>query len=115
MRVLSGNLFADMPISSSEELFTDLLRAPGVKIERIVSTGQATPASQWLDQEWVEWVALLSGVAGVLFDGEAHPRVLKPGDWLEIPAHARHRVEWTDASAPTVWLAIHIQSSSRDG
>ena len=32
---------------------------------------------------------------------------LRPGDWVEIPAHARHRVEWTQADPPTVWLAVH--------
>ncbi len=51
---------------------------------------------------------LLSGAAGLLFDGEAAPRSLRPGDCVEIPAHARHRVEWTDANEPTVWLAVHV-------
>ncbi len=104
----TGNLFANAPAALAEELFETLLGAPGVRVERIVSTGQATPAGQWLQQERVEWVALLSGSAGLLFDGEAAARVLKPGDWVTIPARARHRIEWSDATAPTVWLAMHV-------
>jgi cupin 2 domain-containing protein len=30
-----------------------------------------------------------------------------PGDHVHIPAHRRHRVEWTDPAQPTVWLAVH--------
>ena len=43
------------------------------------------------DQEGDEWVILLLGSAGLLFDGEPEPRVLRPGDALNIPAHRRHR------------------------
>ena len=73
----------------------DLLqvRRQGARIERIVSTGQSSEAGFWYDQEQVEWVVLLSGSAGLLFDGEAAPRLLRPGDYIEIPPHVRHRVE----------------------
>lgn len=104
----SGNLFTDIPAHSRDEQFIELLRAPGVRIERIVSTGQATPKSEWLDQAWTEWVVLLSGAARIHLDSEPAMRDLKPGDWIEIPPHARHRVEWTAPNVPTVWLAIHI-------
>ena len=50
---------------------------------------------------------VLAGEAGVLIEGEAAPRTLRPGDWLELPAHVRHRVDWTLADPPTVWLAVH--------
>jgi cupin 2 domain-containing protein len=76
-------------------------------LERIVSTGQATPEGRWYDQERNEWVAVLSGSAGLLFEGEAGIRVLRPGDHVLIPAHRRHRVAWTDPQQQTVWLAIH--------
>ena len=85
-------------------------QTPGARIERILSTGQASPAGFWYDQDWTEWVFLLSGSAGLLIEGEDAPRVLRPGAYLEIPVHRRHRVEWTDADQPTVWLAIHIKS-----
>ena len=54
-------------------------------------------------------MALLSGGAGLRFEDEAEPRVLAPGDYLLIPAHRRHRVEWTDPETPTVWLALHYE------
>jgi cupin 2 domain-containing protein len=103
----SGNLFADLPTSAAEEEFTTLLTLPGARVERIVSTGQASPPGFWYDQDETEFVILLAGAAGLLFEGERAPRILHPGDYVEIPPHVRHRVEWTDAIQPTVWLAVH--------
>jgi cupin 2 domain-containing protein len=104
-----GNLFAALPRSGAHEDVAALLTTPSARIERIVSTGQASPPGFWWDQEWAEWVVLLTGGAGLHFEGETEVRELKPGDYLHIPAHARHRVEWTHPSEPTVWLAIHIR------
>ena len=103
------NLFARLPRTGADEVITALLTTPNVRIERIVSTGQASPPGFWYDQNESEWVVLLTGGAGLRFDGEAQVRELKPGDYLHIPAHARHRVEWTHPSEPTVWLAVHIR------
>ena len=104
-----GNLFARVPRGSADEDIAVLLTTPNVRIERIVSTGQASPPGFWWDQEWAEWVVLLTGGAGLRFESETELRELKPGDCLHIPAHARHRVEWTHPSEPTVWLAVHIR------
>jgi cupin 2 domain-containing protein len=104
----SGNLFADIPRILEHEQFADLFAAPGIRIERIASTGQATPPSEWIEQNWTEWVALLTGAAGIQLEGEPGPRTLAPGDWLLIPARKRHRVDWTDLSGATVWLAVHL-------
>ena len=104
----AGNLFAHIPDRLDEEEVATLLAAPGLRIERIVSTGQASPPGFWYDQDWDEWVVVLSGAAGLLLEGEPAPRTLRPGDHLHLPAHCRHRVEWTDAARPTVWLAVHF-------
>ena len=105
-----GNLFAGLPRAAlAEEMVAELLATPDIRIERIVSTGQASPADQWYDQEWNEWVVLLRGSARLLFADEAEPRSLSPGDYLNIPAHRRHRVLWTDPQQATVWLAIHYR------
>ena len=61
----------------------------------------------WYDQEKSEWVMLLQGSAGILFEGSHEAIVLKPGDWINIPAHRKHRVEWTDPGEKTIWLAVH--------
>jgi cupin 2 domain-containing protein len=106
------NLFANVPEGLIEEEITILAEFPGARIERIVSTGQASQPGFWYDQEQTEWVVLLSGSAGFLFEGEVAQRTLRPGDYLEIPAHARHRVEWTDANESTVWLAVHVSANS---
>lgn len=105
--VKSGNLFANLPDTLAEEEVAVLSRFPGARIERIVSKGQASPPGFWYDQAFAEWVVVLSGSAGLLFEGESAPRVLGPGDHVEISPHVRHRVEWTDAQQPTVWLAVH--------
>jgi cupin 2 domain-containing protein len=104
-----GNLFARLPRTGADEDIAALLTTPNVRIERIVSTGQASPPGFWWDQEWAEWVVLLTGSARLRFEGEAGVRALEPGDYLHIPAHLRHRVEWTHPSEPTVWLAVHVR------
>jgi cupin 2 domain-containing protein len=103
----AGSLFDDVPTGLPAEHFTQLLATPHLRIERIVSTGQASPPGLWYDQDWAEWVVVLTGAAGVLLEGEATPRGLAPGDYLHIPAHRRHRVEWTSVGEPTIWLAVH--------
>jgi cupin 2 domain-containing protein len=105
--IAGGNLFADIPGALPAELITPLLDAPQVRIERIVSRAHASPPGFWYDQPQAEWVVVLSGSAGLQLEGEATPRTLRRGDYLAIPAHARHRVAWTDANEPTVWLAVH--------
>jgi cupin 2 domain-containing protein len=85
-----------------------LLGTPARRIERIVSTGQASPPGFWYDQDRDEWVVVLSGAAGLLVEGENAPRAFRPGDHVHLPAHCRHRVEWTDGAGPTVWLAVHF-------
>jgi cupin 2 domain-containing protein len=105
----SASLFAGLPRAGADEDITALLTTPNVRIERIVSTGQASPPGFWYDQDDAEWVVLLTGGAGLRFAGEGEVRELKPGDYLHIPAHARHRVEWTHPSEPTVWLAVHVR------
>ena len=104
------NLFAALPGDSSREHFLELLAGSGLRIERIVSFGQSSPAGFWYDQPHAEWVLVLAGAAKLRFFGEASPRNLEWGDFLEIPAHRRHRVEWTDPAQPTVWLAVHYGS-----
>ena len=89
----------------AEESFTELLSRPGVRIERIVSTGQSTAFDTWMEQAWDEWVLLAEGRAGLTLEGRPS-MTLSPGDHVLVPAHVRHRVDWTDT--PTVWLAVHM-------
>ena len=103
-----ANLFADVTAArEQEEVVTEILARPRMRIERIVSTGQASPPGFWYDQPWDEWVALLAGAARLRFENEPGDRELCPGDHVFIPAHARHRVEWTSAQPRTIWLAVH--------
>ena len=104
--VETGNLFADVPARLAREEVTNLVSTPGMRIMRIVSRGQSSAVGFWYDQPQAEWVIVLAGAATVTFEGEAAVR-LAPGDYLHIPPHRRHRVEWTDPAQATVWLAIH--------
>jgi cupin 2 domain-containing protein len=108
----TGNLWADVAPKAADEQRTELRRAPGVSIERIVSHGHQSPPGSWYDQDLDEWVLLLSGAALLRFEDEAEPVRLEPGDYVLIPAHARHRVEWTDPDRATVWLAVHACMTS---
>ena len=104
-----SNLFAEVPADLPKEIFQVLLETGHFLLKRIISRGQATPPGEWYDQDTHEWVVLLRGSAGLRFQDEAEVRVLAPVDYLLIPAHRRHRVEWTDPGQPTVWLALHYR------
>jgi cupin 2 domain-containing protein len=91
MKLTAGHLLSGIPLSPAAEVFEPLVQATGLRLERIVSTGQATPAGEWLVQDWDEWVLLLAGEAKLLIAGEAVPRELRPDDWINIPAGVRHR------------------------
>ena len=100
------NLLHDLPDARAGEVSDTLLAAPGLRIERIVSLGQASPPGFWYDQSEAEWVLLLAGAARLRFADENADRALGPGDSVHIAAHRRHRVAWTDPEHPTVWLAV---------
>jgi len=110
MTIESGNLFDELPESLDEEAVETLMSSGAMRLVRIVSTGQATAEGEWYDQDDWEWVVLLKGAAGLRIEGEAEVRALAPGDFVHIPAHMRHRVEWTAADEPTVWLALHYEN-----
>ena len=102
-----GNLLDGLPHPQAEEQIESLIDGANMRIERIVSTGQASPDGFWYDQPDDEFVVLLAGAARLRFEADDLGLDLKPGDWVEIPAHVRHRVEWTQADPPTIWLAVH--------
>jgi len=107
--VKAGNIFSEIPDSPIDEIFEILLKNDHFRLERIVSSGQATPPGEWCDQDMNEWVILLSGSAGLLFEGEEEVTLMHPGEYVHIPAHKRHRIEWTDPERKTVWLALHYE------
>ncbi len=100
------NLLSGIPAELAEELVTTLLSAAGLRIERIVSQGQASPPGFWYDQPEGEWVMVLEGSAAVQFEGDPEPVELERGSFLNIPARVRHRVVRTDPRQKTIWLAI---------
>jgi cupin 2 domain-containing protein len=100
------NLLFPLPDARATERIDALLTRPGLRVERIVSHGQASPPGFWYDQPEGECVLLLAGAARLHFAGESEARLLGPGDWLDIPPHRRHRVDWTDPATATVWLAV---------
>ena len=103
-----ANLFADLPADLPDEFLTRLAENPHLRIERIVSQGHASPPGFWYDRDQSEWVVVLRGAARLLFEGETQSVEMKPGDFVTIPAHRRHRVAWTTPDEPTVWLAVHF-------
>ena len=101
------SLFQEIPDDLPNELLDDLIETDLVRIERIVSAAHASAEGFWYDQENDEWVLVVRGSAGLRFEDADEVVVLKPGDWINIPAHKKHRVEWTDPNEKTIWLAIH--------
>lgn len=98
------NLFSHIPELLREELSETLVSAGSMRIERIVSHGHASPEGFWYDQREHEWVVVLQGAARLRFEDEYIE--LKPGDFVNIPAHRKHRIDWTTPDEPTIWLAV---------
>ena len=103
----ADNLLRGLPASLPAERVDVLLQTPALRLERIVSTGHVTPAGEWYEQATDEWVTVLHGAARLGFE-DAPPLEMGPGDHVLIAAGRRHRVDWTDPSQPTVWLALHF-------
>lgn len=101
------NIFSKIPSDLTEEAFEEIIRNKSFTLERIISKGHATPEGEWYDQDKNEWVMLLKGRAGLLIEGEKEIKTLQPGDYMYLPVHVRHRVEWTDPEEETIWLALH--------
>ncbi len=101
-----GNIFASIPDNLQQEVLEQIVHAGQVKIERIISQGHTSPESGWYDQEQGEWVILLQGGAKIAFEDGSETE-LTAGDYINIPAHTRHRVSWTDPETETIWLAVH--------
>lgn len=106
-RLEVGNLLKPLPGAKRAEAFTELLARPGLRIERIVSRGQATPEDAPMVQDGDEWVLLLEGAAGIRIE-DSQEAVLGPGDYLWIERGRKHWVTWTAKDRPTVWLAVHL-------
>ncbi|MCD8504630.1 MAG: cupin domain-containing protein [Burkholderiaceae bacterium] len=111
---VAGNLFDMTPrVPEDHEIFETLLSHANVRIERIVSTGQVSPEGFWYDQSQAEWVFVVQGTASVQFEDERNARDLKAGDYLYIAPHRRHRVQYTQTTPPTIWLAVHIENPNK--
>ena len=109
------NLFADLPERLPKELVQTLLQAADVRIERIISHGHASPPDFWYDQGQSEWVIVLKGAARLQFEDRMIE--MKVGDFINIPAFKKHRVDWTTPDEPTVWLGVRynavVEATSR--
>lgn len=107
------NLLRDLPHARAGEIVERLAGSGPVRIERIVSHGEASPAGFWYDQNQAEFVVVLAGAARLAFeDGEE--LALGAGDFVDIAPHRRHRVAWTDPGQPTVWLAVFYEPCHTD-
>jgi cupin 2 domain-containing protein len=101
-----NNIFESIPEDLSSEIFESLVESDHIRIERIVSKGHTSPDSGWYDQDNNEWVMILKGEATLTFADES-PVTLKAGDYINLPAHKKHKVTWTATDIETVWLAVH--------
>ena len=102
------NIFKSIPSDLNEEVLENILENKYIKIERIISKGHISPERGWYDQEYNEWVVVLKGKARILFAEDKEVSLIE-GDYLNIPAHRKHKVSWTDPDNETIWLAIHYK------
>ena len=107
------NLFEVPDQKLTDERIDTLLQSPGVRVERIVSMGHASPENFWYDQAEAEWVLVIQGRAALEFD-DGEVIALTAGDYCMIPPHRSHRVQFTDNKTPTIWLAIFLTTNEGD-
>jgi len=100
------NIFTNIPKKLNEELFEDILNKPNIKIQRIISDGNTEEEFQWYDQNNDEWVIILQGAAIIEFKDEDDIK-LETGDYINIPAHKKHKISWLNKDIKTIWLAVH--------
>ena len=106
MKMDIQNIFENIPAELKEEFFEEIISNNNFKLERIVSEGHSSPDEFWYDQDKNEFVILLTGSATIEFENELSID-LKPGDYIIIPEHKKHRISKTDAHEKTFWLALH--------
>jgi len=99
------NLLASLPADLSQEFFKEIINTDYIRIEQIVSNGHTSPKQGWYDQDENEWVVVIKGAGELTFESGEKVK-LTPGDYINIEAHKKHRVTWTDPDEETVWLAV---------
>ena len=100
------NIFKQLPENLDNEVFEQIIQSDQIKIERIISKGHTSAEGFWYDQKQNEWVMILQGEAILSFESKDDIH-MKTGDYLNIPAHQKHRVKWTSSNTETIWLAVH--------
>jgi cupin 2 domain-containing protein len=100
------NIFNDIPSNLSKEILDEIISTDKIRIERIISKGQTSPENFWYDQEENEWVIVIKGKSKLKIIDEDELIELNEGDYINIPSHKKHRVEWTDPEIETIWLAV---------
>ncbi len=101
------NLLTQLARFDGAEVFDTLLEGEdGLRIERIVSWGAASPEQGWYDQETAEWLVVLEGEAELEFADGARQMLVR-GDSLYLAPHRLHRVLQT--SSPCIWLTVHFR------
>jgi cupin 2 domain-containing protein len=111
MSVTVENLFEGIAADLPDEVFDTIIQRENIRIERIVSQGHTSPdpdksETGWYDQDRHEWVLLIEGSATIEFEEDGCVE-LNRGDYLNIPAHRKHRVVRTCETHHTIWLAVH--------
>ena len=100
------NIFANIPNKIPEEITEILMENKNIRIERIISRGQKSSTDFWYNQDENEWIMVIKGSAKLKIENEPEEITLCMGDYINIPSHLKHRIEWTNPNEETLWLAI---------
>lgn len=100
-----SNILKNIPSAVKNEINEILLDSEHFRLERIISKGQFSAENFWYDQDENEWVMVLKGKAKLKFEDEEILE-METGDYINIPAHKKHKVVWTSPDEETIWLAV---------
>lgn len=111
-KYLKSNILENLPSSIAAETLETIVQTDKLKIERIISKGHQSTDGFWYDQDQAEWVMLVKGQARIQFENEVIE--LHAGDYLNIDAHRKHRIEWTTPEEESIWLAVFYSTKPHD-
>ncbi|MDR2007096.1 MAG: cupin domain-containing protein [Acidaminococcales bacterium] len=100
------NIFECFQGNNGKEITEELFRLKEGRVARIISTGQKSAPGFWYEEKEDEWVIVLLGEGEIEWP-DGRRKFLKAGDWLFLPALEKHRVAYTSACPPCVWLAVY--------
>ena len=109
-KIVKNSFYGAFDLKGKPEITENILSGKSLILERIVSKGYRTPENKWLKSRNDEWVILLKGKAGIMFENGVELE-LREGDFVSIPGNTKHKVTYTSKKPECIWLALYYKNN----